>query len=97
MGGRGEPERLLGHVCHADALGKLASAVVARVRPNQHDHDDPADCWQTAYVAGMDAQNAAHRSNQPTSSAYLFLAMQSAVYRQLHNSRRMLRESDVCS
>lgn len=82
------------HTYVRDELGTLASDVIARVRPNGSDRESVQDCWQTAYVAGMLAKDAAHRSQKRTSSKYLMLAMQSAVYRLLHR-RKDLREADV--
>ena len=78
-----------------DELGRLAGAVVARIRPNRSDRQSSEDCWQIAYVAGLQACAAARRAHAHTSSQMLMLAMQSAVYRSLHRGRKELREADL--
>jgi hypothetical protein len=84
------------HVYADDELGRLAGVVVARVRPNRSDRQSIEDCWQTAYAAGLQAVRAAARTQRHTSSHFLFLAMQSAVYRLLHHrGRKEIREADV--
>jgi DNA-directed RNA polymerase specialized sigma24 family protein len=86
-----------GHAHDDDELGRLAGAVIARVRPNRGDRDSVEDCFQEAYLAGLLARRAAHRRQQHTSSSFLFLAMQSAVYRLLRvpSTRKEIRESDL--
>lgn len=86
--GRGE------HRFLRDELGTLAGVVVARIRPNRSDRESLEDCWQTAYVAGLQARHAAERSQQRTSTHFLILAMQTAVYRTLRR-RKDIRESDL--
>jgi type IV secretory pathway ATPase VirB11/archaellum biosynthesis ATPase len=85
-----------GHIFLDDELGRLAGAVVARVGPNRSDRQPTVDCWQAAYAAGLQARRAAEREQRRTSSTFLFLAMQSAVWRLLHHqSRKEIREADV--
>jgi hypothetical protein len=78
-----------------DELGRLAGVVIARVSQPIRPAVDRAECWQTAYAAGLQAVRAAERARRHTSSHFLILAMQSAVYRLLHRNRRELREADL--
>ena len=73
----------------ADKLIMLAGAVVAQVRPHKGDR---ADCFQTAYLAGLMATISA--GDRPTSSDVLFLAMRTAVYRMLQKPKP-LTECDL--
>lgn len=85
-----------GHAYTDDELGKLAGAVVCVVRPNSADRETREDCWQAAYVAGLEARRSAARSSATISRQILFLKMQSAVYRLLRKPRvGVIVESDL--
>lgn len=77
-----------------DELGILARVVLSRIRPNRADREGADDCFQTAYLAGLEARRSAARNASHTSSSVLILAMQTAVYRAL-GRRKELRESDL--
>ena len=83
-----------GHV--DDELGQLAGAVVDRVRPNRSDRATRDDCYQVAYLAGLEARRAAQRMGSHTSTTILFKKMQTAIYRLLRQRcGKDLRESDL--
>lgn len=77
-----------GHVRADDELGQLAGVAVARVLPTRSDRSNPSDCYQAAYLAGLEARRSAERVNRPTSSRVLFLAMRQAVFRLIRRNRK---------
>lgn len=78
-----------------DRLMSLAGVVVAQVRPNKGDRDDAGDCFQTAYLAGLEARRSADRNGKHTSNRILKLAMRQAVYRMLKRGKEAIREADL--
>lgn len=86
-----------GHVFIDDELGRLASRAVASVRPNRHDRETIADCWQAAYLAGLQATASAESGGHAAARSILFLKMRDSIYRLLHQpAARALREGDLC-
>jgi hypothetical protein len=85
-------------VCQASQgidLGAIAGAVVARVRPNGIDRESRDDCFQTAYLSGLQACATARRAGRRPAAGILFKQMRRDVYRLLHKRRGELRESDL--
>jgi hypothetical protein len=69
-------------------LIKLTSTVISWIKPNKGDSESIEDCWQIAYVAGLQAlRNAEHNAQKP-SVRYLTLCMQSSVYWHILKQKR---------
>lgn len=65
-------------------LTVLAGAVVRRIGPSFCIRQD---CFQTAYLAGLQALRSAQSHNRKAAAGVLLRAMQTTVYRELHKPR----------
>lgn len=70
-----------------DRLIPLARAVVRRVSPLPRLRED---CFQAAYAAGLMAMRSAKKHGELTNFRYLFLCMQTEVYRLLQAEKKHL-------
>jgi RNA polymerase sigma factor (sigma-70 family) len=70
-------------------LISIASQVISWIKPNKGDSESVQDCWQTAYVAGLQALRTTQKNGHRPSRRYLCLCMQQAVYRSLCKSKRL--------
>lgn len=82
-------------IAAGDPLQRIAHQVIAQVRPNRGDRDDAGDCFQTAYLAGLQAHRSAERAGKITSNQMIRLAMRQAVYRALRRAKGAMREADL--
>jgi len=78
-----------------DQLMKLAGAVTARIALNSRDRATVADCFQEAYLAGLEHRRSANLKNKNTSSEIAKLVMRQAIYRMLRRAGKDLREADL--
>jgi DNA-directed RNA polymerase specialized sigma24 family protein len=65
----------------------LARYVVAKIKPNSGDRETPEDCFQIAFLAGLQAKRRAEINKVFISRRYIVLTMQKTVYRQLRKMK----------